>query len=95
MLKMLLTTIIDQSSKFAGNIIGIIIQSIALVVFSMITLGLLCAFLIVLLRQWLPLLWACLIVLGIAVLILIILCCCRSLFAKPIATRLRRLFEDL
>ena len=94
MWKFILTEISNIFSRYTGNVIGVLLQSIAVVVFAMITLGLLCAFLIILLSQWLAPVWACLIVLGIAVLILIILCCCRSLFTKPMEERLRSLFKD-
>lgn len=93
MWKILLREIINLSTQCVGNIVGVILKAIALVIFGMITLGLLCAFLIVLISQWLDLLWACLIVFGFAILIMIILCCCRSLFAKPVANNLRRLIK--
>lgn len=93
MWKILLKEIINLSTQCVGNIVGVILKAIALVIFGMITLGLLCAFLIVLISQWLDPLWAHLIVLGFATLIVVILCCCRTLFAKPIANSLRNLIK--
>ena len=95
MWKLILTEITNIFSRYTGNVIGVILQSIAVVVFAMVTLGLFCAFLIILLSQWLAPIWASLIVLGIAIVILIILCCCRSLFARPMEERLRRMFKNM
>lgn len=95
MWKLILTEITNIFSRYAGNVIGVILQSIAVVVFAMVTLGLFCAFLIILLSQWLAPVWACLIVLGIAVLILVLLCCCHSMFTRPMEERLRSLFKDM
>lgn len=93
MWKVLLNQIIDLSTQCVGKLIGVILKAIALVIFGMITLGLLCAFLIVLISQWLEPLWAHLIVLGFAALIVVILCCCRTLLAKPIANSLSNLIK--